>query len=332
VGFVKTAAEVERIEAALASPRFGGAQMLSVEFLADPDFVAAVLPPPLEPLAEPRMRAMVGRWQSNCVGDFAGGTVYVACAHDGVEGEYNVAQYMDGDAPTIFGRDLFGEPKKMAAATLRTRGSSMRGTIVRHGVPLIELEAELDHDNGPFEATRESYNVKSRPAADGRGLEEDAILTRAHYEIAGRVSLEGQGRIAFRGTVHDPLHELPIRELLRATYFEGDLAATVTVAARIPAAIFAPTTTAATTIGARWRARWAGRGDRKRDGEAKGRGPGEGRPKGRGPGGGRQGTRPSRTARAGCGRARGPGPWGVWRDRGGRVTGEGRNRHRRGTS
>jgi hypothetical protein len=62
VGFVKTAAEVARIEAAIGAPRFGGAQMLSVEFLVAPEFVAAVLPPPLEPVTEPRMRAMVGRW------------------------------------------------------------------------------------------------------------------------------------------------------------------------------------------------------------------------------------------------------------------------------
>jgi acetoacetate decarboxylase len=240
VGFVKTAAEVERIEAAIGAPRFGGAQMLSVEFLVDPAFVAEVLPPPLEPVAEPRMRAMVGRWQSNCVGDFAGGTVYVTCAHDGLEGEYNVAQYMDGDAPTLFGRDVFGEPKKMAAATLRSRGDSMRGEIIRGGVLLITLEAELGPDSGPVEATRESYNIKSRPAADGHGLEEDAILTRARYEIRGRVTREGEGRIALAGTVHDPLDEIPIREVLRATYFEGDLAATVEVAARIPAAVFAP--------------------------------------------------------------------------------------------
>jgi acetoacetate decarboxylase len=193
VGFVKTAAEIERIEAAIGAPRFGGAQMLSVEFLVDPEFAATILPPPLEPVAEPRMRAMVGRWQSNCVGDFAGGTVYVTCAHEALEGEYNVAQYMDGDASTIFGRDVFGEPKKMASATLRARGDSMRGEIARHGVALITLEAELGPDNGPVEATRESYNIK-----------------------------------------------IPIGEVLRATYFEGDLSATVESVARIPAATFAP--------------------------------------------------------------------------------------------
>jgi hypothetical protein len=40
VGLVKTAAEIERIEAALSRPRFGGAQLLSVDFLSDPAFVA----------------------------------------------------------------------------------------------------------------------------------------------------------------------------------------------------------------------------------------------------------------------------------------------------
>jgi acetoacetate decarboxylase len=240
VGFVKTAEEVARIESALANPRFGGAQMLSVEFLVDPEFIARVLPPPLEAVAEPRMRAMVGRWESNCVGDFSGGTVYVTCAHEGLEGEYNIAQYMDTDVPTIFGRDVFGEPKKVARAELRRRGNSMRGTIERGGVILVALAGELDRDNGPFEATRESYNIKSRPAADGRGLEEDAILTRAHYEITARVSCEGTGRIALAGTVHDPLDEIPVREVLRATYFEGDLSATVESAAHIPAATFAP--------------------------------------------------------------------------------------------
>jgi acetoacetate decarboxylase len=240
VGFVKTAAEVARIEAAIGAPRFGGAQMLSVEFLVDPDYIAEVLPPPLEPVAEPRMRAMVGRFGSNCVGDFEGGCVYLTCAHEGLEGEYNLFQYMDTDQATIFGRDVFGEPKKMAKATLRARGGQMHGTIERHGVALVTLEGELTKDNGPFEATRESYNIKSRPAADGRGLQEDAILTRAHYETEGRVYREGVGRIAFAGTVHDPLDEIPIREVLRATYFEGDLSATVAVAARISADVFAP--------------------------------------------------------------------------------------------
>jgi len=73
MGFVKSSEEIARIEHALSFPRFVGGQMLSVEFLTDESVVASVLPPPLEATETPAVRAMVGRWQSNCVGDFTGG-------------------------------------------------------------------------------------------------------------------------------------------------------------------------------------------------------------------------------------------------------------------
>ena len=83
MGFVKSAEEIARIEHALSYPRFVGGQMLSVEFLTDESVVAEVLPPPLEPTDTPGVRAMVGRWQSNCVGDFYGGSIYVAASTTG---------------------------------------------------------------------------------------------------------------------------------------------------------------------------------------------------------------------------------------------------------
>jgi hypothetical protein len=74
MGFVKNADEIARIEHALSHPRFVNGEMLSVDFLSEPEFVASILPPPLEPADAPAVTAMVGRWQSNCVGDFHGGT------------------------------------------------------------------------------------------------------------------------------------------------------------------------------------------------------------------------------------------------------------------
>jgi acetoacetate decarboxylase len=240
VGLVKTAAEIERIEATLSRPRFGGAQLLSVDFLTDPEFVAEVLPPPLEAVEQPRMRAMVGRWESNCVGDFFGATIYVAARHDGIDGEYQLAQYMDRDAPTIFGRDVFGEPKRVAASTLLRRGDHFRAAVERGGVRLIEIEGEMDRDRGPFEGVGYSFNFKSRPAANGRGLEEDAILTLMRTEVKASVSLSGAAEIDLRGSVHDPLDEIPVAALTRATYLEANLVASCEPVATTPAAIFAP--------------------------------------------------------------------------------------------
>lgn len=240
MGFVKTAAEVARIEAALAAPRFGGAQLLAVEFLSDPEWVAAVLPPPLEPVAKPKLRAMVGRWESSCVGDFHGGTIYVAARHEGVAGEYQLSQFMDRDVPTIFGRDLFGEPKKVGASMLLRRGERFRGWVESGGTRVIEIAGEMREDRGPFAGAGYSFNFKSRPAADGRGLQEDAILTRMRTEVRASVSLSGPASMRLRGTAHDPLDEIPVATLLRATYLEADLLASCEAVARTPAAEFAP--------------------------------------------------------------------------------------------
>lgn len=240
MGFVKTPEEIARIEAVIGSPSFSGAQSFSVEFLTEPGFVEEVLPPPLEAVEEPRMRAMVGRWQSNCVGDFCGGAVYVSVRHEGVDGDYNLFQYMDTDASVIYGRDVFGEPKKIARPALHRRGDRFTASLERGGVRILALEAEMERDLGPATTQRSSFNFKSRPAANGIGLEEDAILTRADFEAVARVALEGRGRLRFGGTADDPLDRIPVTEVLRATYVEGDMAARCNAIARVPAATFLP--------------------------------------------------------------------------------------------
>jgi acetoacetate decarboxylase len=240
MGFVKSSEEIARIEHALSFPRFVGGQMLSVEFLTDESVVASVLPPPLEATETPAVRAMVGRWQSNCVGDFYGGSIYVAARHDGVDGEYVLAMYMDNDVPTIYGRDLFGEPKKVAESNLLRRGDAFRGYIDRGGVRILELQAEMNEDTGAWDAEGYNFNFKARPAANGHGLEEDAILTRAKFDVHATASLAGAGSVVLRGTVHDPLDEIPVRSVVKSTYVECDLIGRCEAVATTPADVFLP--------------------------------------------------------------------------------------------
>lgn len=240
MSFVKNAGQIARIADALAHPRFVDAEMLTVDFLTDPAWVAHVLPPRLEPAGQPRVTAMVGRWRSNCVGDFAGGALYVEARFGQVVGDYVLSMWMDGDQATIYGRDVFGEPKKIAATRLHRSGSRMSGRVERHGVTLVELSANLSRDNGPGRARGVNFNVKARPAASGVGLEEDAILTMADFDNEVRVSREGSGAVTLRGTVHDPLDEIVVRQVLRGGYMEGDLHAHARSVATIPAADFLP--------------------------------------------------------------------------------------------
>ena len=125
MGFVKTAEEVKRIRAVLKQPRFVGSEMLSVDFLAEPESVRAVLPPGFEMAHEPLVTAMVGRWRSNCVGDYCGGAIYLQARYKGIEAPYVLCMFMDSDPAIMLGRDVFGEPKKRATSNLYRRGICM---------------------------------------------------------------------------------------------------------------------------------------------------------------------------------------------------------------
>lgn len=240
MGFVKSAVEIERIQAALAAPRFLNAEVLVVTFLTGEETVARILPPGFEPAAEPRVTVQLGRWQSNCCGDFGGGSVKIAARWGELEGDYALAMYMDSDAPLIFGRELFGEPKKLARAALFARPGGHFGYVERGGTRLIELTMEVETDVGPGRAVANNFNVKARPAAGGIGLEEDALVTCAVFESELRVNREGPASVRLGGTVHDPLEELEVVEVIRGRYVEADVSASVGVVGSIAAADYEP--------------------------------------------------------------------------------------------
>jgi acetoacetate decarboxylase len=240
MGFVRSSEEIARIQHTLSHPRFVGAEMLGVDFLTTPELVQSVLPPGLEPADEPRVRAMVGRWRSNCVADFEGGAIYVAARHGELEGDYVLAMYMDRDQPITFGRELFGEPKKQAVSGMRRRGPHMAGWVVRDGIRLIEIEAELTDDHGPQSVDGLNFNYKAMPSCDGIGLEDDAVLTVATFANELTVYRTGSGTVVLRSTANDPLGEIEVVSVLGAAYFEGDLITSCRAAARIPADEFLP--------------------------------------------------------------------------------------------
>ena len=163
--------EIARIEHALSHPRFvNGADALGR--LPHRPSVIARSPAAAAGAGRRRRasRAMVGRWQSNCVGDFFGGAIYVAARHDGIDGEYVLAMYMDSDMPTIYGRDLFGEPKKIATSNAdpaRRRLPRLRRPRRRAA---HRAAGDVTKDLGAFDAEGYNFNFKARPAADGIGL------------------------------------------------------------------------------------------------------------------------------------------------------------------
>jgi len=239
MGFVKTPQEVAAIQAAIASPRFVNCEMLSVTCQTDPAWLAEVVPAPLVPNGD-TVRFMVGRWQSNCVGDFDGGAIYLPARFGDVEGEYVLAMYMDSDAAILYGREVFGEPKKQATTTLNHGKDHAVGTIRRGNATIMTLRATFDTEHGPSTVQGANFNVKAMPDATGNGLEFDPVLTLADFDVVWTRDRSGTGTVEVESTVHDPLDSIPRGAVTSAVWQEGDLYARTSKLATIPAADFLP--------------------------------------------------------------------------------------------
>src|SRR5262245_35167141 len=240
--WVKTPREIETLEERLAHPAFLEGKTLTVTYLTRPELVRAVLPPPLEPAGEPLVAVGVGTFGgSNCVGAFAGGWVDVRASYQGIEANYCLAMPMSTDVAIIFGRELFGEPKKQGRVRLESDGDVSRGVVERYGIPYLSVEARLTENlpiDGP--AISDRFHFKFMHSADGRGLEFDPIIVHAHFETKLRVLKRGPGKATFTPSHHDPLIYLEILDFRGAVYSEGDVDAQARRIGTVDAKSFLP--------------------------------------------------------------------------------------------
>jgi acetoacetate decarboxylase len=241
--YVKSPEEVQRLQGIYAAPSFLQATSLSMTFLTDPAVVRELLPPPLEPAAEPRVSVAVYQiGRSNCVGAFDGASVNVACRFNGEDGLYCLTMPMSTDTAILFGRELYAEPKKLAECRVEQRGRFVHGTVTRHGITYIDLTGTFDEPLASVErsGTTHHYYFKYLPAADGRGLAADPQLVRVtHRGITHRVA-RGTGTITFRESPHDPVIDLPVLMIEGAALSESETHTTAEVVATVKAADFLP--------------------------------------------------------------------------------------------
>ena len=239
MGYVKTAQEIAAIQAVIAHPRFVNCEMLSVICSTDLAWLEEVIPAPLVPDGD-TVRFMVGRWQSNCVGNFTGGAVYLPARFNDVQGEYVLAMYMDTDTAILYGREVFGEPKKQAAVSLHRASHRTVGEINRGNSVIMHLEGFFDTDHGPSEVKGSNFNIKAMPEASGNGLQFDPILTVADFDVTLTGHLSGRGTVKLESTVSDPLSSIPLGAVQSAVWQEGDLVAQTRILTTIPANDFLP--------------------------------------------------------------------------------------------
>ena len=213
---------------------------VTVVFETDPEAIAAVLPPPLEP-SEPTARI---RFATVDLGrglrPFGAGWFGVRARHGSTEGEYALFMPMTTEQATIGGRETFGEPKKIGDVTVRIDGDRVSASIERLGFRVAEVTGRLGASLPDFEKTKIDFYFKISPAPDGSGLDADPPLVYCHRHERGRNGRVVEGELKLFDAPLDPVADFPVRRIVSFEYAELATTQRGEIVARVPAASLLP--------------------------------------------------------------------------------------------
>ena len=186
----------------------------------DPDALAQVLPPPLKPTAKPYVRATIN--QVDIFGTPLGAAaISVACAHGDEEGWYSLVMPMTTERSLIGGREVFGEPKKLAEVVVDRDGEQVAGTVTRHGVTFAEIRGRIAGAlEPPAPYVKVDWYLKFLPAVDGSGFDADPLLVRCVRNEKTRALNVVEGEVILRESALDPIADLPVLRLVEITFGE----------------------------------------------------------------------------------------------------------------
>jgi acetoacetate decarboxylase len=196
-------------------------QSLTAVYETDPDVVAAVLPPPLEPGAEPLVRVTVATVAIKGRPAFGAGSFAVRARHEGREGDYPLLMPMSTEQAVIGGRETFGEPKKLGQVTLERDGDRVVGRMARMGTTFVEIRGRVvERLQPPPPGTRTDFYFKFLMNPDGKGFDHEPSLVYCHRSEQIRLLERVDGEVVLRDSPFDPVADLPVLRLRELRYGE----------------------------------------------------------------------------------------------------------------
>ncbi len=214
------------LEAKRSRPKLEGvwSTLLTATYETDPETVAAVLPPPLEPGDEPLVRVTMASVElAPPMPTIGAGTFAVQARHGGTLGYYPLVMPMSTEQAVVGGREIFGEPKKLADVGVTREGDAVRGWFTRMGVRFVAIEGTVIEElPTPDDDLRVDFYFKCLPSPDGKGFDAEPSLVYCYREECTRSLSKVDGTVTLTESPYDPVADLPVRtvrsiELARRT-------------------------------------------------------------------------------------------------------------------
>jgi acetoacetate decarboxylase len=220
--FVKTPEEIAAIQNIYSRCHLLGTRTLTVYFETDPDMVRQVLPPPLEPAPNPVGIGWVGEVaSSNCTGPYSIAALAVRARYGEIVGNYCLTVAVSTPEAVMFGRELYGEPRKLAKMIFEEQDEHVWGSAERNEIRILSMRGRCSDPAPTGRQETSSFFFKFLPRPDGSGFDFPPQLVHVTGDVVVTEARRGRGEIVFRESPHDPVIDVPVRQVMDAVYTAG---------------------------------------------------------------------------------------------------------------
>ena len=209
--------------------RFINREYMIISYHSDPDAIRAAVPEPLVPASDIVNYEWMRMPDSSGFGDYTETGTVIPCLLDGEPVNFPVQMYLDDESPIASGREIWGFPKKHAAAKLLLATDTLTGTLryagerVALGTMAYKHEPMADSLDAAHQAiAKTQVCLKLIPDVDGRT--KIAQLVRfAMTDITVKGAWRGPARLHLIPHVNAPVADFPVRKVICGSHLLADM-------------------------------------------------------------------------------------------------------------
>jgi acetoacetate decarboxylase len=210
--------------------RFRNVSILTLCWRSDIDAIGRLVPPPLEPVGDVVLAHIYRMPDTDFIGEAHECNVMVGArlqrGGESVEGGYSTGLYLDSDVGVAHGREVHGQPKKLASLRLETRGDLLVGEVERNGITILTGALPYKQQRASSEEIRQHFdfrnniNYKVIPHIDGTPAIRQ-LTARRLAEIEVDECWRGPCTVELRPNPQAPVWRLPVIEPLDGFFWRA---------------------------------------------------------------------------------------------------------------